>query len=510
MVTGRNARHNVRMQGETIIIGGGLAGLAAATALAERGISVTLLESRPRLGGRASSFLDRQTGTSIDNCQHVSMGCCTNFAHFCRTAGLAEFFRRERELYFIGPGASVSRFTAGPWPAPLHLWPALSGLGYLSREDRRRIVQGLWRLAGWRESSGDRMTFEQWLRQHGQTDATIDRFWHVVLVSALSERLDRIDVSAARKVFVDAFLAHRRGWEVEIPQVPLDELYGTRLTDWFTRHGVTVRLKSGVERIGTDGERVNGVQLRNGERLAAEHVILAVPHHRVRTLLPEGVRDDPSLAGVAELESAPISSVHLWFDRPVTLLPHAVFVDRLSQWMFNRTVLQERREFGVEESPPAATDGAHGVPPVGFDPSTSGPPALHTRAHYYQIVISASRNLSGRSQQEVIDAVARELAQVWPEAGPAELVHARMVTEHKAVFSPRPGVDQRRPPQQSPVPNLQLAGDWTDTGWPATMEGAVRSGYLAAENVLFHLNRPQKLLQPDLPVAPLSRWMLGL
>jgi uncharacterized protein with NAD-binding domain and iron-sulfur cluster len=184
---------------------------------------------------------------------------------------------------------------------------------------------------------------------------------------------------------------------------------------------------------------------------------------------------------VSRLESAPITSVHLWFDRPITALPHAVFVGRLSQWMFNRTLLQT----GGQADDPSAP-------------------------HYYQIVISASRNLEGRSQQETIDEVLRELAAVWPDTKTAGHEHARLVTEHKAVFSVTPGADALRPVQQTPIDNLQLAGDWTRTGWPATMEGAVRSGYLAAENVLARLGSPDRILQPDLPTAKLSRWLLGM
>ncbi len=473
------------------IIGGGLSGLAAACALADRGVRVTLLESRPRLGGRAGSFIDRTTGTQIDNCQHVTMGCCTNFQKFCDTVGVSELFRRETRLNFVGPDGAIDTLASSWLPAPFHLMNGFRRLRYLSRADRRCLSRGLRSLARTKPTEDDRQTFADWLREHQQTPTAIERFWNVVLVSALSETLDRIDVASARKVFVDAFLANRRGWEVQIPTVPLDELYGSRLTDWLTSRHATIRLKCGVEQILVEDDRVKAVELRGGERIVADEFILAVPHQRVAALLPESMQTVPEVAGLAQLDSAPIASVHLWFDQPLTDLPHAAFVERLSQWMFNRTALQSGNR--KAES--------------GELPSDHVPKSPH---YYYQIVISASRSLSGMTQEQVVETVVAELADVWPVAGEAQLVHSRLATERKAVFSVLPGADAWRPAQQSFIANLQFAGDWTRTGWPATMEGAVRSGFLAAENVLTRLGKPEKLLAANLPTAPLSKILLGL
>src|SRR5262245_48267080 len=169
------------MDGRVIIVGGGLAGLAAAAALAERRFAVTLLEARPRWGGRASSFVDQATGETIDNCQHVNLGCGTNFRHFCRTVGIESSFVREPRLTFVGPDGGMNSFRAAPLPAPLHLFPSLLWLRYLSLSEKWQLARGLRRLARTDPASCGDETFLQWLQRHGQSPRVIERFWHVVL-----------------------------------------------------------------------------------------------------------------------------------------------------------------------------------------------------------------------------------------------------------------------------------------------------------------------------------------
>jgi len=482
------------MGNRVAIVGGGLAGLAAAAALAGRGLEVTLLESRPRWGGRASSFVDQTTAEAIDNCQHVALGCCTNFLHFCQTVGIDRHFVCERSLTFVGPDGQTSALSAAPLPAPLHLFPSFAGMRFLSWSDKLRLALGVRALARTDPANCGDETFLHWLERHGQPPAVIDRFWHVVLVSALSETLDRLDVGHARKVIVDGFLRNTQGWTVWVPTVPLDDLYGTVVQNWLESHGVVCRLQSGVRRVvpcSAEAAEIRTtagaagrfeIELRNSETLRADDVIIAVPQNLVAGLLPDEGRQLPELAGLDRLETAPISSVHLWFDRPITELRHATIVGRLSQWLFNRSAIHRLN---------------------GADGNRSG-------ESYYQVVISASRDVVSQPQAEIIEKVASELKEIWPEARDARLIHSRLVTEHKAVVSMLPGVDRYRPGQATSIPGLFLAGDWTQTGWPGTMEGAVRSGYLAAEQLLRSRGTPAPLLQPDIPTARLSRWLLKL
>ncbi len=461
------------------IVGGGLAGLAAAVGLSGRGWQIELFEARRQLGGRAGSFHDPVSGQWVDHCQHVGMACCTNLVDFCRRTGLAADFRRGSLLHFFGPEGGCYRFAASPWlPAPLHLGPSLLRLGYLPRRDRLSIARALWRLARLAiDDAEDAPTVGDWLRSQKQSDVAMERFWSVVLVSALGEELDRASLAHARKVFVDGFMASRHAYQIDIPQTPLSELYGGTLQTWLAASGVTVHLAAAARRVEGDGSRVSAVVLADETRVSVDAAIVAVPWRRVREIFDQALAARLSeLATTEQIESAPITGVHLWFDREITPLPHAVLVGRLSQWLFNRG-----RRAGDEASP---------------------------AGHYYQVVISASRNLAGRPRQDVIEQIVSELAEIWPAARGARLLHARMVSEQAAVFSVRPGIDRLRPPQQTAIANLALAGDWTRTGWPSTMEGAVRSGYLAAEAIMRASGQPQRLLVPDLPRGWLARLLL--
>jgi squalene-associated FAD-dependent desaturase len=448
------------MADRVLIIGAGLAGLATTTALASRGFGITLLEARNRLGGRAGSFTDALSGQLVDVCQHVSMGCCTNFAHFCRTIGVAQLLQTQPCLYFMTPDRHVSRFDADPLPAPFHLARTFLRSHYLSAVEKTRIA---WGLACLRLAPADvDPPFESWLRQHAQTPRTVDRFWAVVLTSALNETPERVGLKYARKVFVDGFLRHRRGFEVQLPVVPLGRFYGDELLAWLDRHGVQQRLNHAVKRLLLGHNEIDGVELRDGTILDADWYVSAVPFDRLLDLLPpELTAAQPYFMNWKQLETSPITSVHLWYDRPATELPHVVLIDCIGHWVFNRGEIAQGE-------------------------------------YYLQIVVSAARQFRGLGHEEVKRRVVEEMARLFPALATATLLRGRVVTEQAATFSAVPGVEQWRPAQTSPLRNLFVAGDWTATGWPATMEGAVRSGYLAAEAMLRRRGTPERTLVPDL------------
>jgi squalene-associated FAD-dependent desaturase len=448
------------MADKVIIIGAGLAGLAATTALASRGYQITLVEARGRFGGRAGSFTDSTTGQMIDACQHVSMGCCTNFAHFCKTVGIDRYLQPQPCLYFMTKDRRVSRFSASRLPAPLHLAVSFLGLHYLTYSEKLRIAYGLACLKA--TSSSADLPFMSWLEEHRQTPTTIARFWGLVLTSALNEVPDNIGLKYARKVFVDGFMAHRRGFEVELPAVPLGRLYGQELETWLREHHVEVIFQQAVKRLEMRDGRIVGALCRSGEVLHGDKYVATVPFDRLIEMLPKEIIEKESyFSNLNKLEPSPITSVHLWYDRPVLKYPHIVLVDCVGQWVFNRG-----------EACPGE--------------------------FYLQVVVSAARQFRGLNHDEVQTLIVTELQQIFPEAAQASILRSKVVTERGATFSAVPGVDSLRPDQRSPLANLYVAGDWTNTGWPATMEGAVRSGYLAAERLLEANDIKENLVQPDL------------
>jgi len=463
-----------------LIIGGGLAGLATATALVGRGLRLTLLESRPRLGGRAGSFTDPVTGELVDNCQHVGMTCCTNLDDFCRRVGIADLFRRENSVTFLGPDGRVSELRAGAAPAPFHLASSFLKANYLNANDKLRVAYGLARLAIDRDDRPGE-SFADWLLRNRQNTRTINLFWSTVLVSALNERIDQMDVGHARRVFLDGFLLNKTGHRIEVPTVPLGELYGTRLESWLREHGVDLRLITGVRSIDcAEDSALRGATLRNGESIEADFVVSTVPFDRVAGLLDESLAARiPGLEGARQLKASPITGIHFWFDRPVCPFDHVVTPGRLIQWVFNHTAVQGRK------------------------------PADAENGEYLQVVISAAYDLVSMDKTAIRDAALADLAEIWPVAREAKLLRWWVVTEHGATFAARPGVDALRPPQRTPVDGLFLAGDWTRTGWPGTMEGAVRSGYLAAQGILADLDAPAQLVRPGLRPGRLARWLIG-
>jgi squalene-associated FAD-dependent desaturase len=455
-----------------LVIGGGLAGLASAVALADAGLEITLLEKRPHLGGRATSY-SLPDGSEVDNCQHVTLGCCTNLADFYRRAGAEGKIKFYDRLYFVDRAGRRSTMEASKLPPPLHMGPSFLFFGALNIADKLGIAKAMLAIArsGGQPPGVGSISMLDWLQRMKQTPEAIERFWRVVLVSALDEELARTDARYGIEVFWKAFLGSRGGYRVGIPSVPLGELYeGCRET--IARRGGPVRLRAGVREVRVQGGRFAGAVLEDGSEVMADACIVSVPHNALPGLLPKEMGEPGGiLDGLRNIRSSPITGVHLWFDRVVMTEPFLTLLDHTTQWVFNKTLLY-------------GDTGARG--------------------QYLQLVISASYDLVPRSRQEIIDLCRSELADVLPASREAQLEKATVIKEISATFSPLPGVDSWRPSQDIGLGNLFLAGDWTRTGWPSTMEGAVRSGYLAAEAVLAGFGRPRKFLQPDLPLEGLS------
>ena len=445
------------------VVGGGLAGLAASCALADAGLKGTLFERRPYVGGRASSYEHPGTGEVVDNCQHVLLGCCTNLVHFYKTLGVSDKIRWFDELTFLEPGGRASCFAPTHFlPAPLHNIPAFLGAHMLSAKDKLAIARAMFAMSrGLPDSEED---FLSWLRRHGQTERAIDRFWKTVLVSALNEDLDRVSCRYAAQVFRESFMNSSEAGRMGVPNIPLSQLYSSAI-EYIRARGGEVLLRCSANSISHCSDRVK-VVTSAGERCFG-NVVLAAPFQSAAALLPSDETSERLKRDLEHFESSPITGIHLWFDREITPLPHAVLLDRTIQWMFHKSKFQHERE---------------------------GP------GSYVELVVSASRSLVQKSREEVLQLALSELAEFFSIVKQAQLLKAAVIKEVYATYSVLPGLDQFRPPSRTGWPRLYLAGDWTASDWPATMEGAVRSGYIAAQAIT-----GKKFLAPELPARGLMR-----
>jgi zeta-carotene desaturase len=452
------------------IVGGGLAGLAAGCALSDAGCEVTLFERRPYLGGRASSYEHPGTGEVVDNCQHLLLGCCTNLLHFYDRLGVSGKIRWFDEMTFIEPGGRSSRVLPSFLPAPLHNAPSFLSAHHLSLRDKLAIGRAFAAMIRKLPDDSDE-NFLHWLERHGQTKQAVERFWQPILTSALNEDLDRMSVPHSIQVFRKSFLKSAAAGRIGLPTVPLSGLYSSAI-DYIHNRGGHVLLRSPVASICPQPE---GIEISAGSaQQTFDFAVLSVPFQTVATLLPQHAKAEPLRSDLEHFGSSPITGIHLWFDREITPLPHAVLLDRTIQWMFQKSKFQEA---GLRDA--------------------SG--------SYMELVISASKELVQKSREEILEMAQRELVEFFPAAREAKLVKATVIKEIYATYSVVPGLDQYRPQSRTAWPSLFLAGDWTATEWPATMEGAVRSGFLAAEAITASVGSVRKFLVGDLPASGIMR-----
>ena len=460
------------------VVGGGLAGIQTAMHLAKHGCETWLIESRSRLGGRVGSFTDPQSGQAIDYCQHVGMRCCGELIRFIEDTGQRDQWHEQSTLWFRSRAGKPFQAAAWPLPAPFHLsglllkWPDLSPL------DRIAIASALGKLIRTRPTRDfERQMALEWLKAQRQPRNAIDSFWSTILVSALGEQLPRITMGSVHKVMIDGFAATKDAYHLLVPQRSLSELIDQAAQESLARIGVRLVAGQAVEGLRRSGSGTWSLGLKtksdSASKLLAlpeipalpefQAVVLAVPWHRLGVILsdatigslPDGAK---TLRDVQSLESAPITGVHTWWSKKWFNDPHAILIDRLCQWVFP----------GPGESDPNASE------------------------HYYQIVISGSRDLPKGDSEAVLRSVEADLREVFPELGNsgAKLLRGKVVTDPQSVFSVSRGHDESRLDTATfGAQGLFLAGDWTATGWPATMEGALRSGSLAANQVLHYVGR---------------------
>ncbi len=438
------------------IIGAGLAGLAAALELADRGHKIELFERRPWAGGATYSFEDPETGDAIDNGQHIFMRCTTAYRAFLERLGTLHLTCQQDRLHVpvFDRDGQRSDLWAANLPFGLHLAPALLRYRHLSWRQKAEIARAVLSLQFMpvhQRGRLERITFEEWLRERGQSPDTIREYWDFLVIPTLNCRADQASASQALFVLEEGFLKDPRSAALAVPAVGLSELHVKPAIRAIEARGGVVSLRAGVERIEAAERRAAGLRLADGESRAFDACISALAPWRLLPLLPEEERTRAPFADLGDFQPAPILNLHLWFDRPVAGFRFAAFIRSEVQWVFNRSRL-----------------GGEGEAAAG-------------RGQRLVISISAPGDLFELNQEHVCARILPQLRRALPAAREAKLLRARVIKEPEATFIPAPGLV--RPGARTSLPNLFLAGAYTDTGWPATMESAVRSGLAAAAAV---------------------------
>jgi squalene-associated FAD-dependent desaturase len=429
-----------------LIIGGGFAGLSAAVALCERGFAVTVLERRNHLGGRAYSFTDPTTGDTVDNGQHLFMGCYDQTIAFLKKIGCLEKlkFQERTQIDFLDAENGIDAFVCPPLPAPLHVLAGLFKLKGLTLGDKLRAFNLSGTLRGTAKTNGA-LTVSDWLKQLKQSDNISERFWTPMVVATLNESPDVASAQMLIKVLQQAFGGGREASAIGISSVGLSDLYTQGALRFIESHGGDIRLFAQVNKILVREHRAIGVELKNGESLIADYVLSTVTPNVLREILDEPLRQN-EFAYLEKLNSSAIVSINLWFDRPVTERKFIGLIGTEIQWLFNKDAIS----------------------------------ATANHSHHLALIISAANRYVNHTKNQLIDLALRDLHHLIPQSREANVLHSTIVKERQATISHTVESDRLRPNPQTSITNFFLAGDWTNTGLPATIESAVLSGNTAA------------------------------
>jgi squalene-associated FAD-dependent desaturase len=441
------------MPDEVLIIGGGFSGLAAGVALAEEGRGVRLLEQKPHLGGRARSFLDPATGSVVDNGQHIIMGCYHSTLHFLSTIGTLDRIRFQKHLTirFVDRNGRLTALQCPGLPSPWHVLLGVLRSGSFSFKHKLEVLR-LGRSLQWARAMDpglEKLSVREWLTRLGQSESLQRNFWDLLCIAALNEDPSQANAGLFERVLQLALFSSPADSRIGIARVGLSDVYVDAATAYIRARGGRVECSRSVARLLVSEGQCRGVRLSSGEEIEAVSVLSAVPSFQLAGLLPgELLRFEPFFAPVVSLRPAPIISINLWFDRPITELDFVGLRGTTIQWLFDKGTI-----LGSDEN-------------------------------YVSLVLSGAHRHIGRSKEELVATALRELGDLFPEAQKTKLHHALVIKERFATFSPTWEAEQLRPTARTPVRGLYLAGDWTATRLPATIESAVQSGYTAAGVIL--------------------------
>jgi squalene-associated FAD-dependent desaturase len=446
---------------EVLIIGGGFAGLAAGVALAQTERPVRLLEQKPHLGGRAFSFVDSATGSVVDNGQHLFMGCYRQTINFLKTIGTSDrvVFQPDLSVQFLDANGRLSALQCPHLPSPWHLLFGVLRSDSFTWSEKLEVLRLRGAVAPARHARNGHhgLTVDGWLARLGQSENLRRNFWNLICIAAMNEDPMIASADLFERVLKLALFSSPGDSRLGIARVGLSDCYTTAAAEYITARGGRVELGRNASGLLIAKGVCEGIVLADGEAIQARTVLCAVPWHHLTNLLPgDLLRSEPFFTNILSLRPAPIISINLWFDRPITDLDFVGLRGTTLQWLFNKSRILS----GAERR----------TSPTGL--------------FYISVVLSGAHDHIQRPKEELLAVAIKELRELLPESRQAKVVHSLVIKERFATFSPSVGVDELRPCATTPIRGLYLAGDWTATGLPATIEGAVKSGYAAAEEIL--------------------------
>src|SRR3972149_323216 len=444
---------------KVIIIGGGFAGLSAAAELSSAGFHVTLIEQRRFLGGRAYSFIDKNTGLELDNGQHILMGCYENTFRFLEKIGVINklYFQKDLCVNFLDTNGTVYRLNCLPLPAPFHILSGILRFKAISLAERIRMLnmaKGV--LFGNTSNSSHDLTITEWLKMLGQGKKARETLWDIITLATMNEHPDNSSAAIFRNVMKKAFFSLRRNSRIVLPVVPLSRLFAEAAEIYIKKNGGSIEKGIAVSALLTGNNSVSGVKLKDGRVFRGDYYISAVPYYSVQRLFAgTGFSGTAGFLGtelnsVPALQPSPIISILLLFTTPLTEHTFVALLNSPIQWVFTKEkIFRDTTYRGL-----------------------------------LSLVISGAHEYIDVPSEKLVEIALRELKKVFPDASSARLLCCKVIKERHATFSPQPGIDKHRPSQKTPIKNLFLAGDWTDTGLPATIEGAVLSGQKCAKAIV--------------------------
>ncbi|MBI5019864.1 MAG: oleate hydratase [Ignavibacteriales bacterium] len=440
---------------DSIIIGGGLSGLAATVKLAGVGKKIVLIEQAPRLGGRCYSFVDKTTGDVVDNGQHLLVGAYHNLLDYLDLIGTRHLvsYQERSKVVFFDAMKGQSEFLLKELPRPFNLLLGLFDYKHLRPIDRFKLLRVGVAINNWTSSTERRLekqNIDEWLTSLGQSENALKYFWHPIAVSIMNESPKIASALLFARALRSTFLGSKNDSAILTPKVGQSELYSEPAIRFLKNHGAVIFLNRQVVSLFLKEGEIKGVITRDGETLEAESVVSAVTNYALSEIIPEEWRKEKPFCDIGKIQNSPIVSVNLWYEKDFMDLDSIGLIDRNFHWFFNRRrIITSKNQTG-----------------------------------YISGVISAAHDYVDLANDEIIKLALKDIQLIYPQSKNIKVIDSLVIREKRATISASVDIEHIRPETESKIKRFFIAGDWTNTGLPATIEGAVMSGFKAANKVL--------------------------